>query len=1294
MHEIPWSELRNDQHYPTYKIGHATHMVSKVWGSTRVRIRNFHPDLILLQQEEIKILRNLTHPNIILLMGITHSPPVNNPVLVFEHIQFGTLYSWLHTQKKSCALIVCLDILLQVTDAVLFLHSRGYIHRALSSHAVQLASPFIAKLARFEYTIRQDCNEIPKVDYATENFVNWIQPEVLAGGRPTIQSDVYSLCALTWETFMGKIPWGETTGEEIINQVVKNGSRLPLDKKLLPGYLYNLLDVGLRQDTEVLDIEEVRDMLLITRSKAEEHIAESHSDTKTGSNALSGSSTRSTPNRTIPHKQPTRNSKRKLTRSLGTRSTGVLSTKIQPSDLSRSLIQLGPYGFGRYVEDYSFVSDPAKREFLLSSPYDDGTGSAFSFGDGVDISSGESSPELRAIASSSDSCDSSHNYRKSSDSGIHIQPHHTSDESSPQSMIKLTGFLAGSQSIANIGRLGTRRSRLYESMRARRSATSPRGGTGTFVGSCHQDGPMRRHGSLPRTRVSSGRADYETGIKPASHRTTANDFRGETGVSPATTSSPSPLPVPPVTTALAGLANGKQKRTDSASCVQDGSELYTTALESPGKPRGPTGKARNTEALKWAMGPPSRTGGANGAVQPVQAISRPPAGPTTKPATTTTCSAASTYKQSDTSSVPNNIASQNQDKRNAEEASSKCAESSDSPPRKALNIGHSGVQGIVSSLESCKTPYTSPPMDVPSQPQTVFRTISESKNRTNSARPKSLYCEPDNCPAEKVADILKRNLPRHDSTRFKQDRNELVERLKRRDRLSCNLEDQKSVQLVKQAMLEQAANNVAVAVEVTESKADDNANDIPKHGHVDAAKKALKGTTSLVGSGQVDSRSKEMSGDRGKELVRSPTQPQIHTARIYQPQTSKPVLSRARTSTPIEIKHNKKILQNPGSMQLAFHTALDEAAHENNISENNNNVNNTTNDKFQSAFGDVESANNVIKNASETRTVGGNDLVNGTSDKKFELGKVPVSAPSAISRNPDENASIFSRESYVTVVESESGPHSILQTQGFDEINEDGDVGQGGQQTPVQLRKQSNVTFSSKVDEITRSNTNNQHSNNNDESGSVFDTAPVNFKRNRFSAYSSGRSSMSGCSVFETEDIYFDEELHPSLENDPNMQLLTTAMLMREQRALEELQDADACIFQSMDRESVLSMEIPSTGPQSLRSEYATDIEQQDLEESYRGHLSSYHTPSTTQQQHSAIQNHNNNSDQASNHSEDSETHKNISSCHSDSSSVEDISMWPSESADLTKTPSPVNGSIPTPPDGQIEQPIHSSTLV
>ena len=46
--------------------------------------------------------------------------------------------------------------------------------------------------------------------------------------------------------------------------------------------------------------------------------------------------------------------------------------------------------------------------------------------------------------------------------------------------------------------------------------------------------------------------------------------------------------------------------------------------------------------------------------------------------------------------------------------------------------------------------------------------------------------------------------------------------------------------MIFQAMLEQAANAVAVAVEAAESKADNNDNNIPKSGHVDAAKKALK----------------------------------------------------------------------------------------------------------------------------------------------------------------------------------------------------------------------------------------------------------------------------------------------------------------------------------------------------------------------------------------------------------------------------------------------------------------------
>ncbi len=95
----------------------------------------------------------LTHPNILLLMGVSYTQHYQN--LVFEHVQLGSLHARIHLQKKVPTLIVCVDILLQITDALIFIHSRGYIHCALSSHAVQFVIPFLAKLARFEYACRE-----------------------------------------------------------------------------------------------------------------------------------------------------------------------------------------------------------------------------------------------------------------------------------------------------------------------------------------------------------------------------------------------------------------------------------------------------------------------------------------------------------------------------------------------------------------------------------------------------------------------------------------------------------------------------------------------------------------------------------------------------------------------------------------------------------------------------------------------------------------------------------------------------------------------------------------------------------------------------------------------------------------------------------------------------------------------------------------------------------------------------------------------------------------------------------
>jgi len=72
----------------------------------------------------------------------------------------------------------------------------------------------------------------------------------------------------------------------------------------------------------------------------------------------------------------------------------------------------------------------------------------------------------------------------------------------------------------------------------------------------------------------------------------------------------------------------------------------------------------------------------------------------------------------------------------------------------------------------------------------------------------------------------------------------------------------------------------------------------------------------------------------------------------------------------------------------------------------------------------------------------------------------------------------------------------------------------------------------------------------------------------------------------EIEDLYCDDEINPNLEDDPNMMLTTYY-----RNAVSANNDFNfperPCLT---DRDSVLSMDIPSTGPTSLRSEIGDDM--------------------------------------------------------------------------------------------------------
>lgn len=79
-------------------------------------------------------------------MGVTQF--VNKMQLVFEPVQLGSLYHRLHVARSPIPDKI--GVLMQVAEALDFLHSRKLLHCSVSSHCVHLISPHVAKLGCYE----------------------------------------------------------------------------------------------------------------------------------------------------------------------------------------------------------------------------------------------------------------------------------------------------------------------------------------------------------------------------------------------------------------------------------------------------------------------------------------------------------------------------------------------------------------------------------------------------------------------------------------------------------------------------------------------------------------------------------------------------------------------------------------------------------------------------------------------------------------------------------------------------------------------------------------------------------------------------------------------------------------------------------------------------------------------------------------------------------------------------------------------------------------------------------------
>uniref|UniRef100_A0A7N4V6D9 Inactive serine/threonine-protein kinase TEX14 n=1 Tax=Sarcophilus harrisii TaxID=9305 RepID=A0A7N4V6D9_SARHA len=263
---------------PTFSFCSGPYMVmtNLVWNGSRVTVKELNfathqncsklrfADLLIAEQEHSSKLR---HPHLLQLMAVCLSQDLEKTRLVYERINIGSLYSILHERRSQFPVLhmeVIVHLLLQINDALRYLHSRGFVHRSLSSYAVHIVSAGEARLTNLEYMIEsqdggahKDLTRVP----IPALLYSWSAPEVILQKAATVKSDIYSFCIIIQETLTDTLPWNGLEGS-VIKEAVVLGNHLEADARL-PKTYYDIVKTGIqvKQKDRTMNLQDIRYIL-------------------------------------------------------------------------------------------------------------------------------------------------------------------------------------------------------------------------------------------------------------------------------------------------------------------------------------------------------------------------------------------------------------------------------------------------------------------------------------------------------------------------------------------------------------------------------------------------------------------------------------------------------------------------------------------------------------------------------------------------------------------------------------------------------------------------------------------------------------------------------------------------------------------------------------------------------------------------------------------------------------------------------------------------------------------------
>ena len=217
-------------------------------------------------KNEVRILSQLRHPNVVLYMGVCTKIP--DVFIVTELCPRRSLFEVIHDPSIALSCELRLRMALQAAQGMAYLHSQParIIHRDLKSHNLLVGENFDVKVADFGLTVvrgnkpsprnnvNQDVHSL-RLDtgghYGIHGTPQWMAPEVMEGSPYNGKVDVYSYGVVLCEVFSRMLPFSDRYHAfEFIEAVLEQGATPTIPRWCFSGRGSAIRAIGLQQGNQ------------------------------------------------------------------------------------------------------------------------------------------------------------------------------------------------------------------------------------------------------------------------------------------------------------------------------------------------------------------------------------------------------------------------------------------------------------------------------------------------------------------------------------------------------------------------------------------------------------------------------------------------------------------------------------------------------------------------------------------------------------------------------------------------------------------------------------------------------------------------------------------------------------------------------------------------------------------------------------------------------------------------------------------------------------------------------------